>query len=118
MKAHAVLPKKRSGVLFIFRRKSLVRRFYEESSEKLIISKSEEDFLGTFNALWAEEEFPFLKEYFDIIEQHYDGKVKNLNFKDQANTARMRINEYIKRSKPGEISLNCFPGGLWMLLPG
>ncbi len=37
--------------------------------------------LSTANALWAEQNFQFLDEYFNLINQYYDGKVTNLNFK-------------------------------------
>lgn len=51
--------------------------------------------LSTANALWAENEFTFLKAYFDIVEMYYGAKVENLNFKGDAEGSRIIINDWV-----------------------
>jgi serpin B len=50
--------------------------FYNE------INKADKSYkLSTANALWAQEDYPFEQDYFDIVNQYYNGKVTNLDFK-------------------------------------
>ncbi len=52
--------------------------------------------LHTANALWAEQDFHFSNDYFNVVEQYYNGKVTNLNFKQEAEKSRKTINNWIE----------------------
>ena len=52
--------------------------------------------LHTANALWAEKDFHFSNDYFNVVEQYYNGKVTNLNFKQEAEKSRKTINNWIE----------------------
>jgi len=59
--------------------------------------------LSTANALWAEQNFQFLDEYFNLINQYYDGKVTNLNFKQDPEGSRVTINNWVENKTNDKI---------------
>jgi len=67
--------------------------------------------LSTANALWAEENFQFLDEYFNLINQYYDGKVTNLNFKQDSEGSRITINNWVEDKTNDKIK-DLIPSGL------
>ncbi len=52
--------------------------------------------LSTANALWAQEDFKFLDDYFSIVEEYYGGKVTNLNFDEKPEESRIIINNWVE----------------------
>jgi serpin B len=52
--------------------------------------------LSTANALWAHENYMFLEEYFNTIEQYYAGKATNLDFTGEAEKSREAINNWVE----------------------
>jgi serpin B len=61
-----------------------------------IINKKEKSYeLRTGNALWAQKEFSFLPEYFNLIEKYYGGKAVNLDFINELEKSRLTINDFI-----------------------
>jgi serpin B len=52
--------------------------------------------LSTANALWAQRNFTFLKEYTDAIEKYYGGKVTNLDFVGATEESRQTINKWVE----------------------
>lgn len=52
--------------------------------------------LSTANALWAQKDYKFLKEYTDIVEKYYCGKVTNLDFIKESENSRLKINEWVE----------------------
>jgi len=52
--------------------------------------------LYTANALWAQEDYEFLPEYFSLVEKYYGGKVTNLNFKTETEKSRKTINNWVE----------------------
>jgi serpin B len=52
--------------------------------------------LSTANALWAQKDYVFLKDYFDIVETYYGGKVTNLDFIGDTENSRLTINRWIE----------------------
>jgi serpin B len=59
--------------------------------------------LHTANALWAQKDFPFLKEYLNVIEQYYGGKAKNLDFIKETRQARLTINQWVEEQTNNKI---------------
>jgi len=67
--------------------------------------------LSTANALWAEQDYTFLDEYFDLINQYYDGKVTNLDFKTDLENSRITINNWVEDKTNDKIK-DLIPSGL------
>ncbi|MEA2003992.1 MAG: serpin family protein, partial [archaeon] len=61
------------------------------------INKEEQEYsLSTANALWAQENYPFLDEYFNTTEKYYGGKVTNLDFRNAPEPSRLTINSWVE----------------------
>ncbi len=61
------------------------------------INKKDKDYkLSTANALWAQNEFTFLQEYFNTIDQYYGGRVTNLDFVKETEKSRQIINNWVE----------------------
>ena len=67
--------------------------------------------LHTANALWAEKDYQFLDEYFEIVERHYKGKVANLDFKKKSEEAQITINNWVEDKTNNRIK-ELIPSGL------
>ncbi|MFH1364235.1 MAG: serpin family protein [Candidatus Aenigmatarchaeota archaeon] len=52
--------------------------------------------LTAANALWAQEDYPFVDEYFNVVDEYYDGKVTNLDFKTDTENSRVTINDWVE----------------------
>ena len=61
-----------------------------------INKKDKEYALKTANALWAEQDFHFLDEYLTTVEEYYEGKTTNLDFKNEPEASRLIINNWVE----------------------
>jgi serpin B len=52
--------------------------------------------LSTANALWAQKDYSFLKEYTNNVEKYYGGKVTNLDFTRESEKSRQIINKWVE----------------------
>ncbi|MBN2127363.1 MAG: serpin family protein [Candidatus Diapherotrites archaeon] len=59
--------------------------------------------LSTANALWAQKDYVFLQEYFDLIEKYYAGKVTNLDFINKTEESRKTINSWVEQKTNNKI---------------
>src|SRR3989344_6890069 len=59
--------------------------------------------LRTGNALWAQQDYSFLKEYTDKVEKYYGGKVENLDFIRKTEISRQMINTFIEEQTNNKI---------------
>jgi serpin B len=59
--------------------------------------------LKTANALWAQKDYPFLSEYFNITQNYYGGNVTNLDFMGDSAGARSKINAWAEDQTNGRI---------------
>jgi len=59
--------------------------------------------LSVVNALWAQEEYPFIEDYFTIVDTYYGGKVSNLNFANNAESSRKEINDWVEQQTSNRI---------------
>ncbi len=60
------------------------------------INKGAKDYeLRTGNALWAQQDFPFLADYTSRVEKYYGGKAANLDFVKESEKSRQTINSFI-----------------------
>ncbi|MBD3303996.1 serpin family protein [Candidatus Woesearchaeota archaeon] len=61
------------------------------------INKKDKSYeLYTANALWAQEDYPFLPEYLNLIEKYYAGKATNVDFAGNTEQARKTINTWVE----------------------
>ena len=68
------------------------------------LNKKDKDYtLNTANALWAQEDYKFLNEYFEIIERYYGGNATNLDFKDELEKSRVTINDWVEEQTNDKI---------------
>ena len=61
------------------------------------INKPDKEYrLSTANALWAEQTYTFLDEYFQVVSDYYGGGVKNMDFKGNPEGSRVEINDWVE----------------------
>ncbi len=66
--------------------------------------------LHTANALWAQKDYPFLEDYFKLVEKYYGGKVTNLDFVKKTEKSRLTINRWVEEQTNDKIK-NLVPRG-------
>src|SRR3989344_9456198 len=59
--------------------------------------------LSTGNALWAQQDYPFLEEYLSNVEKYYGGKAANLDFAGESEKSRQTINSFIEQQTANRI---------------
>lgn len=59
--------------------------------------------LHTANALWAQDDYYFLDNYKNTIEQYYGGKITNLDFVRDAENSRKTINNWVEEQTNDKI---------------
>ncbi len=67
-----------------------------------LLNQVKEYTLSTANALWKKEDFPFLKEYLNFIENYYMGKSTEVDFSDVEGAAKI-INDWVEANTNGKI---------------
>ena len=72
-------------------RRSSFAKIYNE------INKKDKKYkLSTANALWAQKDYKFLKEYTNNVEKYYGGKLINLDFIRESEESRQIINKWVE----------------------
>jgi serine protease inhibitor len=59
--------------------------------------------LRTGNALWVQQDYPFLEDYTSTVENYYGGKAANLDFAGKTEESRQTINSFIEEQTNGKI---------------
>ena len=59
--------------------------------------------LEVANALWGQEGYPFLQDFIGLIDRHYGGGFRTVNFKERKEEARAAINEWAAANTSGKI---------------
>ena len=67
--------------------------------------------LRTGNALWVQQDFPFLSDYTSRIEKYYGGKAANVDFVKETEKSRQTINSFIAEQTNNKIK-DLIPSGL------
>jgi serpin B len=76
------------------------------------INKGDKEYkLSTANALWAQKDFEFRKEYFDVVENYYGGLVRNLDFRADTEGSRLTINGWVEDQTNDKIK-DLIPSGV------
>jgi serpin B len=66
--------------------------------------------LRTGNALWVQNDFPFLEDYTSRVEKYYGGKAANLDFVSETEQSRQTINSFIEQQTNNKIK-DLIPAG-------
>ncbi|MDP2922146.1 MAG: serpin family protein [Candidatus Omnitrophota bacterium] len=86
---------------------------YRDSFSKIYqqINKKDKKYtLSTANALWAQKDYKFLDEYFNLVDKYYAGKVTNLDFVSETEKSRLTINKWVKEQTNDKIKDLIPPG--------
>jgi serpin B len=67
--------------------------------------------LRTGNALWVQNDFPFLEDYTSRVEKYYGGKAANLDFVSETEKSRQTINSFIEEQTNNKIK-DLIPQGM------
>ena len=67
--------------------------------------------LRTGNALWVQQDYPFLEDYTSRVEKYYGGKTANLDFVSEAEKSRQTINAFIEEQTNNKIK-DLIPSGV------
>jgi len=97
--------------VFHFPKDDSLRRESFLKINTLINKKDKKYKLSTANALWAQKDYPFLKDYFKLIENYYNGKVTNLDFRNKTEESRLTINNWVEGQTNNKIK-DLIPQGL------
>jgi serpin B len=68
--------------------------------------------LTVANALWGQEGYEFLKQFQELIEKCYDGRLNEVDFVRAAEAARKTINDWVGKKTHGKIKNLIGPGVL------
>lgn len=86
-------------------RRDSFREIYQQ------INKQDKEYtLRTANALWAQKDYTFLEDYFNIVDKYYGGKVTNLDFTNKTEESRLTINNWIETQTNNKIKDLIPPG--------
>lgn len=68
------------------------------------INKEDKEYeLKTGNALWVQQDYPFLDDYLNIVERYYGGKAVNVDFVREPEKSIQTINSFIEEQTNGKI---------------
>jgi len=67
--------------------------------------------LSSANALWAQQDYQFSRDFFDNVEKYYGGKATNLDFKNDPEGSRITINNWVENQTNDKIQ-NLIPSGI------
>ncbi len=87
--------KKEIQSLFYFPQDQELRSAYAQLFNE-INRKDKNYMLAAANALWAQQDFQFSRNYVDTIDRYYDGKITNLDFKGNPEGSRTAINNWVE----------------------
>jgi serpin B len=59
--------------------------------------------LTVANALWGQKGYEFLREFLELIETSYGGKLNEVNFRSAVESVRQRINAWVEKKTKGKI---------------
>jgi len=77
---------------------------FSELQSKLQSLQDEFDFrLNIANALWIEKSYELLFEFLDVNRKHYGANLFHLNFKEDSENSRLKINDWIEKKTEGKI---------------
>ncbi|MFH0827395.1 MAG: serpin family protein [Candidatus Omnitrophota bacterium] len=97
--------------VFHFPKDDSLRREEFQRINNRINRKDKKYELHIANALWAQKDYLFLEEYFNLIENYYAGKVTNLDFVNETEKSRLSINNWVVEQTNNKIK-GLIPSGV------
>lgn len=97
--------------VFHFPKDDSLRRESFLKINDLINKKDKKYTLHTANALWAQEDYKFLEDYFNLVDKYYGGKATNLDFINETEKSRLIINSWVEEQTNNKIK-NLIPLGI------
>lgn len=95
---------------FILKDDSLHSVFAELQTQLNAVQEKREIELSIANSIWGQEGYDFLKEFLDIINEYYQGKVKLVDFIEACENARNQINKWVEQKTKDKIKELIKPG--------
>lgn len=89
--------------VFYFPEEDSLRRASYASMLNTINKGGGEYQLSTANAIWLQEDYPFLQDYKDTINRYYLGKTNTLDFVNKPGQASSEINNWVSKKTKGKI---------------
>lgn len=89
--------------VFHFPKDDSLRRESFLEINNLINKKDKRYKLSTANALWAQEDYKFLEDYFNLVDKYYGGKTTNLDFINETEKSRLTINSWVEEQTNDKI---------------
>lgn len=75
------------------------------------LNKNNSDYeLSTANALWAQENYPFLEDYVNTTKKYYSAEFTNMDFVNKTEESRKTINSWVEEKTNDKIK-NLIPAG-------
>jgi len=96
--------------VFHFPQDAFIRRSSYLEIYKKINKKDKEYTLSTANALWAQKDYKFLEDYFNLVDKYYGGKATNLDFIKETEESRLVINSWVEEQTNNKIKDLIPPG--------
>ncbi len=87
--------KEMQSVFYFPQDKNVIRKEYQAILDELNKTNKQYE-LNSANALWVNREYQFSKDYFNIIDEYYNGKVANLDFSNSLDNSVNTINKWIE----------------------
>jgi serpin B len=97
---------------FTLKPKQLHLAFGDLETRLNALRKKEDIELGVANALWAQKDYQFLQQFFDVVKQNYGAELSYADFKTAYESARREINAWVERQTNDKIKDLIKPGVL------
>jgi serpin B len=88
----------------------IVRRSSYARIHNLMNKKDKDYQLNTANAFWANNGYPFLQDYTDVLEKYYASEANNLDFVKETEKSRQTINNWVEDKTNNKIKDLLSPG--------
>lgn len=83
--------------------KRLHPAFADLEAQLNALQEKEDIELSVANALWAQRDYVFLREYLDLIERNYGGTLYHVDFKKALEVTREKINTWVEQKTNDKI---------------
>lgn len=83
-----------------------------ELIRSLIDGNGAQSVLAVANTLWSQVGIPLAPFFVDLVAKHYEGAVKSVDFRREADAAEATINQWVEERTKGRISDLIAPGSL------
>ncbi|MEA3475246.1 MAG: serpin family protein, partial [Candidatus Cloacimonadota bacterium] len=95
---------------FILKDDSLYSAFSELQKHLNTVQEKGDIELSIANSIWCQKGYTFLKEFLNIINDYYQGKINFVNFITECEDARNRINRWVEQQTNDKIKELIKPG--------